>query len=276
MKVPTLEELGSLSSELAFTGRSDKLTFQQWDTLDTFLAMPELHWFVAVHNNGDGADNAFNNLCTKYAFRSILADPHDPSLGHMAKNRALVARAGVLIAAPPTHYVTKTGSGTWETVKYGWKKGIPVWIIWPNGAMERHTKDSCPQEPSAEERVQLIKGVLMKHEETAESRTLVNRAMKALFPSVAYYANRPYVEKCIAAAEYLAEYPQHRLVQQLIAGENAAIHYTEVMPGVDEVTGLVAPPPCTLCGGRTTWDFTRPYKKRWGCGKCNSGRTLAE
>lgn len=226
--VPELAELGSLSSELAFTGRSDPMTFQQWKTLDTFLAQPELHWFVAVHNNGDGADGAFHNLCEKYAFRSILADPHDPSLGHMAKNRALIARAGVLIAVPPTYYMLKTGSGTWETIKYGWKKGIPVWIIWPHGEMVRHTKEDCPKEPSVDAHVRLIQATLEAHEDFKASRDIVQRCLKEMYPtSVVPYARKSFKEKAGEVAHYLSKYPNHRVTQQLVIGSLPVMGFSE-------------------------------------------------
>jgi len=50
----------------------------------------------------------------------------------MARNRAIVADADVLIGAPPTDFEVKR-SGTWATLRYMRKAGKPSFVVKSDG-----------------------------------------------------------------------------------------------------------------------------------------------
>lgn len=52
-------------------------------------------------------------------------------LPYMKRNEAIVAASDVLIATP--HGTEELRSGTWATIRRARKKGIPIYIVYPNG-----------------------------------------------------------------------------------------------------------------------------------------------
>jgi len=129
---------------LGFTGRSSGLTEFQKKTLRELLNAHDRATCVALHNEGDGADQEFAALAAELGFRvrTTRAD-----LKPMPRNRELVALSAKLFAAPPTDFLLKKGSGSWETVKYMWKASKPAFVILGDGTVVVE-KDKLPKEPN--------------------------------------------------------------------------------------------------------------------------------
>ena len=62
-----------------------------------------------------------------------------PEDEYLKRNRAIVKRSDILIATPGQREEI-LHSGTWSTVRYARKKGIPIWKIYPNGIVETENK----------------------------------------------------------------------------------------------------------------------------------------
>lgn len=114
--------------KLAFTGRADGMSPAQLDTLSGL--MMDIRPNTCAHNGGAGADAQFALLVA--GMGTGIWQP--PDMTPMKRNRALVDWCTHLIGAPPTDFVIKRGSGTWETIKYGWKFGKVTTVINPDGS----------------------------------------------------------------------------------------------------------------------------------------------
>lgn len=108
---------------------------------------------MGVHGDCIGWDYAFDQMCravglvtgirpcTISSMRArcdlqgarVLAEPKP----RMARNRDIVADADVMIACPPNYTRIKSGSGTWATIGFAKKKGIPLLTVFPDGTSER-------------------------------------------------------------------------------------------------------------------------------------------
>lgn len=136
--------------KVAFTGTSAGLTSEQLSALRTyfFLSAPgELHHGICV-----GADAAAHAMAKRYGWRVVghpgvnkAGEPGGrapllgcdevlPALPYLVRNRAIVADAQHLLACPGGS--EKRRSGTWATVRYARKAGVPVVLFWPDGTSE--------------------------------------------------------------------------------------------------------------------------------------------
>jgi hypothetical protein len=123
---------------VAFTGRADELTEAQKTTLRAMLqGYPEI---CVGTNRGKGADEWIAEFCEDDGCEMWETDA---SLTPMARNRQLASECNILIGAPPTEHVLKRGSGTWETIKYGWRYGKKVLVVTPSGKIHRK-RESVP------------------------------------------------------------------------------------------------------------------------------------
>jgi len=128
---------------VGFTGRREGFTEAQIEKLKELLVhFLKNHKLLCIHNDGEGADKMFRALAADLG-ASTGVTPYN--LGHMARNRYLVEVSDVLIGLPPTDKLLQKGSGTWETIKYMWKKPGVVYIILSDGTV-RHTKDEVISE----------------------------------------------------------------------------------------------------------------------------------
>jgi hypothetical protein len=137
---------------VGFTGRRDGMSKAQEDTVVRRLVdLCDDETLTSVHGDCVGADEAFDTLCAMLGIprgirpctfesmrahcerrgAAVLAEPLPP----MRRNRAIVADADILIACPPNTERLKKGSGTWATIGFGEKKGIPVVVVFPNGSV---------------------------------------------------------------------------------------------------------------------------------------------
>jgi hypothetical protein len=133
---------------LAFTGTRKGLTPQQVTALSDLL---EERWVSGiVFHLGDtiGADEQARALgyTAKYRLHghpstsddqrafgrfNLTYDPLPP----LERNRVMVDSAHHLIACP-VGTSEELRSGTWATVRYARRKGVPITIIWPDGSIK--------------------------------------------------------------------------------------------------------------------------------------------
>ena len=133
---------------LGFTGSRDggMPTFGQIVTVDEllFVLQPsEVH-----HGDCVGSDEWFHNRVTgPYKNKPIvhIHPPDDPKYRayctgtncvihpvkpYMVRNQDIIDASNTLIATP--HGPEEVRSGTWATIRRARKKGIPIYIVWPN------------------------------------------------------------------------------------------------------------------------------------------------
>lgn len=134
---------------LGFTGTRDGLTTKQAASLIAWLA-DNGPYKAAHHGDCVGGDSHFHsavrNLCwhtpihirpcdlDKYRAgrdADVLYRVKDP----LSRNHDIVSSASVLLACPKGPEERK-GSGTWSTIRYAKKIGVPVIIFWPDGRVE--------------------------------------------------------------------------------------------------------------------------------------------
>jgi len=123
---------------LGFTGRSAGITPEQVQSLEGYLRGFNPSEWTCPHNDGEGSDQVFSGLAKACGF---LVETTPGDLRPMPRNRHLVAEADILVAAPPTDFIIKNGSGTWETVKYMWKAEKPVHILLSTGEIIYRKED---------------------------------------------------------------------------------------------------------------------------------------
>jgi hypothetical protein len=124
---------------LGFTGRREGWTDAQRDKLEELIKdFLKDHYVLCMHNNGQGADQVLDQMAKSLgATTGVTPD----NLGHMARNRYLVGACQLLVALPPTDQILKKGSGTWETIKYMWKKPGDVIVILSDGTVKKTKED---------------------------------------------------------------------------------------------------------------------------------------
>jgi nucleoside 2-deoxyribosyltransferase len=66
-----------------------------------------------------------------------IAAEYRPPLAYLARDRAMVDEADILIAAP-RRSAEEANSGTWYTINYAARVGRPVIIVYPSGYCEHH------------------------------------------------------------------------------------------------------------------------------------------
>ena len=120
---------------VGFTGRREGITDEQCGTLKTLLTdLLKSHKLLCMHNDGVGSDQVFCQIANDLGAPTGVTPKN---LGHMKRNRFLVDVIGLLIAVPPSDTILKSGSGSWETVKYMWKKPGEVLIVLSDGSVKR-------------------------------------------------------------------------------------------------------------------------------------------
>lgn len=103
---------------------------------------------IEVHH-GDcrGSDAQFHVIATVLDCRTVIHPPAlaqqrafcegdevRPPLGYLARDRAIVAESGELLATPCTA-AWQPRSGTWTTIGYGVQAGRPVKVFLPDGTL---------------------------------------------------------------------------------------------------------------------------------------------
>lgn len=132
---------------LGFSGTRHGMKALQWETVRCLLAMmdpDEVH-----HGDCLGADSQFHDLALEqYSQVDIHIHPPDNPVGranrrsaiiyaprpYLERNRAIVHASDALIATP-RESEEQQRSGTWATVRYAREKGIPLFIVLPDGEL---------------------------------------------------------------------------------------------------------------------------------------------
>ncbi len=81
------------------------------------------HVKITGHIPDDDSKRAFCDF-------DILRDPWP----YLVRNHHIVDDADLMIACPNGITEIKRGSGTWATIRYTRKQGVPLVIIWPDGS----------------------------------------------------------------------------------------------------------------------------------------------
>ena len=126
---------------LGFTGTRDGMSLKQFGAITALLqeAKPS-----EVHHGGcKGADAGFHAVARKLGIKIVLhppvstvsqviftADEVRKPKPYLTRNREIVNEVEGLIACPVQKQEVLR-SGTWATIRYARKKGVPVNIIFP-------------------------------------------------------------------------------------------------------------------------------------------------
>lgn len=140
---------------VGFTGTRNGMTHEQIVGVLRFLHELTLSPMVkdpivALHGDCVGADADFDALCRGLGikttcrpceFRSMRANTAAEQIAEpvapMARNRAIVADADVMVACPPNKERIAKGSGTWATIGFSQKAKKPLLIVYPDGDTEQ-------------------------------------------------------------------------------------------------------------------------------------------
>lgn len=124
---------------IGFTGTRKGMTDRQMDALK--LLLEDIHYVNEEpfhHGGAKGADIEASTEAESWGYRCVahLASPKT-SENLLRRNRDIVDSSDILIAAPSTLTERVRGSGTWYTMRYARRIGIPVVILDPGkGATE--------------------------------------------------------------------------------------------------------------------------------------------
>lgn len=130
-----------------FTGTQRGMTAAQQAAVRALLAeapgaAPECH-----HGDCIGADADFHRIAVDLGCRVVVHPPDSPAkrawcTGHevrpeapyLVRNHAIVDEVDVLVATPGEE-AERLRSGTWATVRYARKRGVPVLRLRPDGTL---------------------------------------------------------------------------------------------------------------------------------------------
>jgi hypothetical protein len=146
-----------MTLHIGFTGTRRGMTTAQFAAIRELIGTPDFdyhdHWTIH-HGDCVGADAEFHALMTTMiGVRSVIhpgpigeysagcvGDERREPWAHMRRNRAIVAAATVMIAAPAEMLPRKRG-GTWATIGFTRRAKKPLAIVWPDGTV---TKERWP------------------------------------------------------------------------------------------------------------------------------------
>lgn len=134
---------------LGMTGNRKGISAQAQERLEQFLSTHDIT--EAHHGDCLGADTEFHVAVASHEISIVIHPPTNPSMrawnkgpqttigpakDYLVRNRAIVRASDVLIAFPGTmHEVLR--SGTWSTIRNARKLKKIVYIIYPDGTVER-------------------------------------------------------------------------------------------------------------------------------------------
>lgn len=131
---------------LGFTGSSKNKTpsAKQLDAVKRLVS--ELSPKHAHHGDCINSDAAFHQIARRAGCIMHGHPPINPKKRafcefdvlytekeYLKRNKDIVFFSDVLIATPNGYIEQDIGSGTWATIRYARKKGIPIYIVYPNG-----------------------------------------------------------------------------------------------------------------------------------------------
>lgn len=137
---------------LGFTGSRVLMTLAQQVQIEQYVYV-SLRPHTVHHGDCIGSDYDFDTICRRpymkqhplihihsprsSKFRAFCGSANDvihPEDSYMKRNQRIVDFSDALIATP--HGPEKVRSGTWATVRRARKKGIPIYIVYPDGRIE--------------------------------------------------------------------------------------------------------------------------------------------
>lgn len=135
-----------MSLVIGMTGARDGMTEAQKERFASglnYLQATELH-----HGDCVGADADAHDLAKLEGLRIIVHPPADPTLraykegdvvlktkGYLDRNRDIVDDSQITFGFP--RGMSETGGGTWYTINYAKKRGVPLYIIYPDGTLAK-------------------------------------------------------------------------------------------------------------------------------------------
>lgn len=132
---------------IGMTGTRNGMTEAQKDCFADLLGSL---YNVTHHHHGDcvGADAESHDIAEQCGVECIIHPPVKTELrayklstdvktpkGYFERNRDIVNESQLLVGFPATMFETK--GGTWYTINYGKKQGKPVYIVYPDGSIEK-------------------------------------------------------------------------------------------------------------------------------------------
>ncbi len=135
-------------SKVGFTGTQKGMTDIQKAMVTRFLVESKVA--IGIHGGCIGADTQFDDICYNNHLTTIIYPSNISGKRGMChytpfvmavdkplnRNHIIVDKSDLLIAAPKeTEEVIR--SGTWATIRYSIKKHKKVYIIYPDGSIER-------------------------------------------------------------------------------------------------------------------------------------------
>jgi hypothetical protein len=140
---------------IGFTGTQKGLTEKQKDMLQSLLQVVEGAKEENELHHGDcvGADAEAHEFAVESSFRVVIHPPNIndrrafchgglilPPKSYLDRNQDIVDSCKYLVGCPAS-MKEEIRSGTWSTIRRARKKGIPIIIIWPNGAYTQENKE---------------------------------------------------------------------------------------------------------------------------------------
>lgn len=134
---------------VGFTGTRAGVTPQQKHRLRELVASTRIS--EARHGDCLGGDVAFHDAMTHAHVEVVIHPPVDAryrafcsgsrsehALPFLERNKKIVQASTVLWATPKEQDEPEParGQGTWSTIRYARRRGIPTVIIWPDGTVE--------------------------------------------------------------------------------------------------------------------------------------------
>lgn len=134
---------------IGFTGSQTEPTPKQCQTLLELLETLFTSGYTRM-NNGDciGSDakafELFRSFPGSYIVGHIPSksekrafcqfDEENKPLPYLARNRTIIRDSDILVACPAQKNEKMRGSGTWHTIREARKKGIPIFMVFPDGS----------------------------------------------------------------------------------------------------------------------------------------------
>lgn len=137
--------------QVGFTGSRKGMTSAQRETFKRIFAGLSVERFH--HGDCVGADADAHALVregwsevpihihppTDDSLRAYCkGDTYERERGHLSRNDKIVQRTSVLLATPPAMMELARG-GTWYTIRKARKKKRDIYIIWPNGEIQKES-----------------------------------------------------------------------------------------------------------------------------------------
>jgi hypothetical protein len=137
---------------IGFTGTRNGMTPEQQTRVSLLLL--ELGATDLHHGDCTGSDDQMDQIACELGIGVCVhpplnplhrawchTRPHDADFlmyepnPYLHRNRAIVDATEGLVATPKTMAET-TRSGTWSTIRHALRRGVPVWIVRPDGSVK--------------------------------------------------------------------------------------------------------------------------------------------